>query len=150
MTGCRKSAGENAPRPQGDDSGVGLIASASGLLVALLFLAFSLQLILGLYATSVVRATLHDAASRAANRGVAATSPDFEQLATEAERSLGGMGERTNITLQAVDTDGDGTGDLVAGNAVAVPPRVVPRSIGGMIGLDEITVGVRVRIERPR
>lgn len=126
-----------------------MIASTAGLLVALLFLAFSAQVMLGLYATSVVRATLHDAASRAANHGAIGTT-DLEQLSAQAESSLGGMGRRTTISLEVVDTDGNGIGDVVAGEAVSVPPRLVPASVGGMIGFDEIRVGVRVRIERLR
>jgi hypothetical protein len=127
-----------------------MIASAAGLLVALMFLAFSVQIMLSLYATSVLRATLHDAASRAANHGTANAPADLEQLAAEAEASLGRMGERTQISLEVLDTDGNGIGDVIAGDARTVPPRVVPASVGGMIGFEEITVGVRVRIERPR
>lgn len=126
-----------------------MIGSVTGLLVVLLFLTFATQVMLGLYATSTLRATLHDAASRAANQG-AATSADLDRLAAEAEWSLGRMGERTTITLDVVDTDGDGAGDVVVGDAVAVPPRVVPRSVGGMVGFDDVRAGVRVRVERAR
>jgi hypothetical protein len=127
-----------------------MIASTAGLLVALMFLAFSVQVMLGLYATSVVRATLHDAASRAANHGAGHAPADLARYAAEAEASLGRMGERTSISLETVDTDGNGIGDVIAGEARTVPPRVVPASVGGMIGFEEISVGVRVRIERPR
>jgi hypothetical protein len=123
-----------------------VISSAAGLLVALLFVVFAAQVLLGLYATSTVRATVHDAASRAANEG--ATPGDLARLADQAEASLGTMGERTTVSLEAVDTDGDGGADVVVGRAVAVPPRVVPRSVGGMVGFDQVRVGVRVRIER--
>lgn len=126
-----------------------MIGSVTGLLVVLLFLTFATQVMLGLYATSTLRATLHDAASRAANQG-AATSADLDRLAAEAEGSLGRMSERTTITLDVVDTDGDGAGDVVVGDAVAVPPRVVPRSVGGMVGFDDVRAGVRVRVERAR
>lgn len=127
-----------------------MIASTAGLLIVLMFLTFSVQVMLGLYATSVVRATLHDAASRAANHGAAHAPTDLARYAAEAEASLGRMGERTRISLEEVDTDGNGIGDVIAGEARTVPPRVVPASVGGMIGFEEITVGVRVRIERPR
>jgi hypothetical protein len=127
-----------------------MIGSVAGLLVAVLFLAFAAQVLLGLYATSTVRATLHDAAARAANQGTATGSADLARLAGQAEASLGAMGERTTISLDTVDVDGDGAADVVVGRAVTVPPRVVPRSVGGMIGFDQIRVGVRVRIERLR
>jgi hypothetical protein len=60
------------------------------------------------------------------------------------------MGRRTEITLGVVDVDGDGVGDVVVGRAVSQPPRLVPSSMGGMVGFEEIDVGVRVRIERLR
>ncbi|MBN2622303.1 MAG: hypothetical protein JXA83_02985 [Acidimicrobiales bacterium] len=109
-----------------------------------------MQVMVGLYATSTLRATVYDAASRAASGP--ATPADLERLAAEAEDALGAMGRRpsTVIELEVVDEDGDGAGDVVVGRARAVPPRVVPPSIGGMIGFEEITAGARVRIERLR
>ena len=73
-------------------------------------------------------------------------------MAAEAEASLGEMGQRpsTVIELELVDEDGDGIGDAIVGRARAVPPRFVPSSMGGMIGFEQITAGVRVRVERLR
>ena len=51
--------------------GVGMVSSLAGLLVFLLFLLVATQVLVGLYATSTLRATLYDAASRAADGGVA-------------------------------------------------------------------------------
>jgi hypothetical protein len=110
-----------------------------------------MQVMFGLYATSTLRATLDDVASRAAAGG--GSSPaELARLADEAKASLGEMGQRpsTVIELELVDEDGDGLGDVVVGRAQAVPPRVVPPSIGGMIGFEQITAGVRVRVERVR
>jgi hypothetical protein len=131
-----------------DDRGVGMISTAAGFLVFLMFLMFATQVLYGLYARSTVRATLNDAASRAAN-GVA-DDDELVRLADEAERSLGRMGDRTTITLRLVDDDGDAAPDVVEGVAVADPPRFVPPSLGGAVGLGEITASVRVRIERFR
>ena len=128
-----------------------MFSASFGFLVFILFLFFAVQVMFGLYATSTLRATLHDAASRAAAGG--ATGPaDLARLAEEAEASLGEMGRRpsTVIELDVVDEDGDGVADVVIGRARARPPRFVPPSIGGMIGFDEITAGTRVRIERVR
>jgi hypothetical protein len=119
----------------------------AGILVFLLFLLLAVQVLFGLYATSTLRATVHDAASRAAAGG---GGGDLDRLAAEAEASLGRMGERTEVRLRLVDDDGDGAGDVVVGEAVAVPPRFVPPSIGGMIGFETIEAGVRVRVERTR
>jgi hypothetical protein len=130
------------------DRGLGLIGSVTGLLVTVLFLAFAVQVMLGLYATSTLRAVLHDAASRGAD-GLPPPGR-IDHLEAEARRSLGRMGERTTVELEVEDTDGDGLGDVVVGRAVTQPPRVVPPSIGGMVGFEEVQAGVRVRIERPR
>ena len=128
-----------------------MFATSVGFLVFLIFLFFAMQVMFGLYATSTLRATLNDAASRAA--AGAGTSPaDLEVLAREAEASLGEMGQRpsTVIELELVDEDNDGLGDVIIGRAQAVPPRFVPPSVGGMIGFEQITAGVRVRVERVR
>ena len=128
-----------------------MFSASFGFLVFILFLFFAVQVMFGLYATSTLRATLHDAAARAASGG--ATGPaDLARLAAEAEASLGEMGRRpsTVVELAAVDEDGDGVADVVVGRARARPPRFVPPSIGGMIGFDEVTAGARVRIERVR
>ena len=134
-----------------DDRGVGVFGTSIGFVVFLMFLFFAMQVMFGLYATSTLRATLDDAASRAATGGGTGAA-DLARLAAEAEASLGEMGRRpsTVIELEVVDEDGDGADDVVVGRARAVPPRFVPPSIGGMIGFEEITAGSRVRIERLR
>lgn len=140
-----------APARSRDDRGSGMVSAIAGLTVFLMFLLFAVQVLFGLYATSTVRATLHDAASRAAaGNPQGPQDRDLARLAAEAEDSLGAMGERTEITLRLVDDDGDGTGDAVEGDAVAVPPRFVPPSIGGMVGFEEVRASVRVRVERFR
>jgi len=132
------------------DAGAGVLSAAFGMVVFLAFLFFALQVMFGLYARSVVRATLDDAAARAAH---GATDPaTLDRTAADARASLGAMGRRptTVLTLAAADDDGDGTPDVVVGHAEAVPPRFVPRPLGGMIGFDRITASVQVRIERRR
>jgi hypothetical protein len=136
-------------RRRTSDRGTGLIGSVVGLMVVVLLLMLTTQVMLGMYATSTLRATVHDAASRAAGQGAAGPT-HLDRLAREAEASLGRMGDRTTITLDVIDVDGDGVADVVVGDGVATPPRVVPRSIGGMVGFDRVHAGVRVRIERPR
>jgi hypothetical protein len=131
-----------------DDSGVGMIPTAAGFVVFILFLLLAVQVLYGLYATSTVRGTLNDAASRAANGP--ASEAELRWLADDAERSLGGMGDRTTIELRLVDDDADGVPDVVAGSAVADPPRFVPPPFRAAAGLDDITVSVRVRIEQFR
>jgi hypothetical protein len=126
-----------------------VFGTVTGFTVALLFLFMAAQVMLGLYATSTLRAVLHDAATRAASDG--ATAPgDLDRIAREAEESMGGLGDHVSVHLSTVDVDGDGDPDLVVGQAVANPPRVLPTSIGGMVGFEEVQAGVSVRVERVR
>jgi hypothetical protein len=133
-----------------DDRGAGAFSTSIGFLVFLLFLFLAMQVMFGLYATSTVRATLDDAASRAANGPTGAA--ELARLAEEAEASLGEIGQRpsTVIELELVDQDGDGVGDVVLGRAQVEPPRFVPPAVGGMMGFERVTVSVRVRVERVR
>jgi len=129
-----------------------VFSTSVGFLVFLMFLFFAMQVMFGLYATSTLRATLNDAASRAAAGGGTVTAAELDVLAAEAEASLDEMGRQpsTVIELDLVDEDGDGLGDVVVGRARAVPPRFVPPSMGGMIGFEQVTAGARVRVERLR
>jgi Flp pilus assembly protein TadG len=131
-----------------DDRGTGMISTAAGFLVFLMFLLLATQVLLGLYAKSTVRGTLDDAASRAANGFP--SDRELRRIEDEARASLGRMGERTSTELRLVDDDGDAQPDVVSGTAIATPPRLVPVSLGGVGGLDQINVSVRVRIERFR
>jgi hypothetical protein len=131
-----------------DDRGVGMVPTAVGFVVFLVFLLLAVQVLYGLYATSTVRGALNDAASRAANG--AAGEAELARMADDAERSLGPMGGRTTILLRLEDDDADGVPDVVVGSALADPPRFVPSPLSGIGGLDDIDVSVRVRIERFR
>ena len=53
--------------PAADDRGAGLISTAAGVVVFLVFLLFAVQLLFGLYASSTVTAVANDAAVRAAS-----------------------------------------------------------------------------------
>lgn len=145
---CRSTAARLPS--EGGDRGIGVVSSVAGLLVFLSFLLLAAQVLISLFATSTVRSTLNDAASRAAGAGPSRPPAELAQLAADAEESLGRMGDRTTVDLVYVDDDGDGIPDVVEGRAVAVPPGFVPRSIGGTFGFDVIDVSVRVRVERFR
>lgn len=153
--GCRSGGGgsdraEHRDGDSGGDRGAGVLASAFGLLVFLLFLLLAAHVLLGLFATSTVRAALNDAATRAAAGGPSGSPADLARLADEAEASLGRMGERTTVELAYVDDDGDGLPDVVEGQAVAVPPGLIPRTLGGTFGVGVVDVSVRIRVERFR
>lgn len=126
------------------ERGTGLIATAAGVLVFLLFVLFAVQLLFSLYASSTITAVAHDAAARAA------TSPDDDLAAIELEarRRLGRVGDLATFTWSAEDLDGDGAPDSIALRVVASPPRLVPSSIGDGVGLGEIERTATARIER--
>lgn len=126
------------------DRGAGLLSTAAGVVVFLVFLLFAVQLLFGLYASSTVTAVANDAAVRAASAG----APSLQVIEADARRSLGEVGSSASFTWGMDDTDGDGEADTVVLEVVARPPRFIPASIGGAIGLDEIRRTVRVRGEQ--
>lgn len=133
-----------ADAPEGRDRAAGLLSTAAGVVVFLVFLLFAVQLLFALYASSTVTAVANDAAVRAAS----SEAPPREVIEAEARRSLGEVGATASFAWAIDDTDGDGLGDTVVLEVVARPPRVIPPSIGGALGLDEIRRAVRIRVEQ--
>lgn len=125
------------------DRGAGLLSTAAGVLVFLVFLLFAVQLLFGLYASSTVTAVANDAAQRAA----AAGAPPFEVIESDARASLGRVGDDAEFTWTLDDTDGDGVDDTVVLQVIAAPPRLVPTSIGSATGFGDIRRTVRARLE---
>ena len=128
-----------------DDCGAGLISSAAGVMVFLVFLMFAVQLLFGLYASSAVTAVANDAVQRAATQG----APPLEIIEAEARDNLGQVGDRATSRWRTEDIDGDGTIDTVVLEVVATPPRLVPTSVGSAAGFGEVRRTVRARIEAP-
>ena len=127
------------------DRGSGLISTAAGVVVFLMFLLFAVQLLFGLYATSTVTAVANDAATRAASRA----SPTLRAIEGEARTSLGRIGEDAHFTWAADDTNGDGRDDTVVLTITVRPPRFVPGSLGGS-SPSEIRRTARARLEVPQ
>jgi hypothetical protein len=123
---------------------VGLLSTAAGVVVFLVFLMFAVQLLFGLYASSTVTAVANDAATRAAS----GHAPSLAVIEAEARESLGRIGDGASFEWGVDDADGDGRDDTVVLEVVATPPRLIPASIGGAIGLDEVRRVVRVRAEQ--
>jgi hypothetical protein len=123
--------------------GAGLLSTAAGVVVFLVFLMFAVQLLFGLYASSTVTAVANDAATRAAS----AHAPSLAVIEAEARDRLGRIGDTASFEWAVDDADGDGEDDTVVLVVVATPPRLIPSSIGGSIGLDEVRRVVRVRAE---
>jgi hypothetical protein len=125
------------------ESGAGLLSTAAGVVVFLVFLLFAVQLLFGLYSSSTVTAVANDAATRAAS----ADAPPLSVIEAEARSSLGEVGKTATFEWGVDDSDGDGALDTIVLEVVARPPRFIPPSIGGSIGLDEVRRIVRVRSE---
>ncbi len=128
------------------DRGAGLISSAAGVVVFLMFLMFAVQLLFGLYASSTVTAVANDAAQRAATRA----APPLSIIEAEARAELGKIGDDATFTWTTDDANTDGQIDTIVLEVVAVPPRFVPESIGGAVGFGEVRRTVRVRSEEFR
>ncbi|MFL6204626.1 MAG: hypothetical protein ACJ739_04690 [Acidimicrobiales bacterium] len=126
------------------EEGAGLLSSAAGVVVFLVFLMFAVQLLFGLYSSSTITAVANDAATRAAS----ANAPPLDVIEAEARASLGEVGKTASFRWDVDDADGDGTSDTVVLEVVARPPRFIPRSLGNTIGVEEVRRVVRVRAER--
>jgi len=129
--------------PAPADRGAGLISTAAGVVVFLVFLLFAVQLLFGLYASSAVNAVANDAAARAAS----ADAPPLDVIEDQARASLGDVGAAATFAWSAEDADRDGEADTIVLQVVARPPRFIPASVGGAIGLEEVRRTVRVRLE---
>jgi hypothetical protein len=125
------------------DRGAGLISSAAGIVVFLVFMLFAVQLLFGLYSSSTVTAVANDAAQRAA----AGNAPPIEVIEADARANLGEVGDDAVFTWSTDDADRDGEDDTVVLTVVARPPRFVPTSMGDAVGFGEVRRTVRVRIE---
>ena len=126
------------------ERGAGLLSSAAGVIVFLVFLMFAVQLLFGLYSSSTITAVANDAATRAAS----ANAPPLDVIEAEARSNLGEVGKAASFRWDVDDADGDGTYDTVVLEVVARPPRFIPRSLGGSIGVEEVRRVVRVRAEQ--
>jgi hypothetical protein len=115
------------------ERGTGLIGTVVGVLVFLSFLLFATQLVLSLYATSVVTAVTYDAAKTVAGADAGASDDARREATVVARRALGRLGEQVELRWS---TDGD---DVVL--------RVrAPRA--SLLGDVERTVRVRVEAVR--
>lgn len=127
------------------DRGAGLISTAAGVVVFLVFLTFAVQLLFGLYASSTITAVANDAVQRAATRD----APPLPVIEAEARANLGQIGKEATFTWSTADTDGNDEDDTIVLEVVATPPRFVPRSMGSA-GFGEVRRVVRARLEVPQ
>ena len=125
-----------------DEAGAGIISSVIGVLVFLVLLLFAVQVIYGLYATSVVTAVTYDAAKAVAG------SDGGDQARAVAQRTavrqLGRYGSDVEFDWDASDAD------AIRLEVRARRPTVLPRQLVGDSFLGEIVRTVRVRRETVR
>ncbi|MDP9389553.1 MAG: hypothetical protein M3Q48_16965 [Actinomycetota bacterium] len=132
------------------EAGAGILGTVLGAGVFLLLLLFAVQVLVGLYATSVVTAATYDAAKSVAGADLAATPLAQADAERTAQAQLGDYGRRVTFEWGKVDEDGDGLPDAVLLRARAPRPSFLPQSLLGGVGLGDIQRTVRVRLERLR
>lgn len=129
-----------------DERGAGVIGTVAGVAVFLVLMLFGVQVLYGLYATSVVNAVTYDAAKEVAGSdGGSAAEADAE---ANARSRLGRFGE--GVDFEWHDTGGDATRDVVILTVRAERPSMFPRELLGDSVLGDIVRTVRVRFERVR
>lgn len=125
-----------------EERGAGVIGTVLGTGVFLLLMLFAVQVLVGLYTTSVVAAATYDAAKAAAGADAGpATLADAER---NAQAQLGDYGRRVVFDWSAT------TDDVVVLSARGPRPTFLPESLAGPVGLGDIERTVEVRKERVR
>lgn len=125
-----------------DESGTGVISTTLGAGVFLLLMLFAAQVLVGLYASSVVNAAAYDAAkSVAGSDGGEAARADAER---NAQSQLGTYGTRVTFDWSA------STDDTVRLIIHSPRPTFLPAALTGPVGLGDIVREVTVRREKIR
>lgn len=126
-----------------DESGAGIVSSMLGVFVFLLLLLFAVQVLYGLYATSVITAVTYDAAK------VVAGSDGGDEARAAAQRratdQLGRYAREVRFSWEGPDD-----ADVVRLRVEARRPSLLPRELVGDSFLGRIVRTVRVRREKTR
>jgi hypothetical protein len=132
--------------PVAGDSGTGLIATLAGVLVFLVFLLFTVQLLVDLYATSASTNAAFDGA-----RMVAGSRADHgDSAAMQAIRSAAEARVRAELGTfgGSIELDWSGSNDdTVQLRIEGDTPRFLFPGFSGPLGADHIDRTVRVRVE---
>ena len=120
------------------DRGAGLISTSFGLIIFIVFLLFAVQLLVNLYATSVVTSITYDTARDVAVLGRPPTQAEQAAAADRARQQLGAYGQSAQFDFDTSDP-----------TVVKLRVRVAnPRFINQYVGLDVIDRTVVVRVEQ--
>ena len=129
------------------DRGASIVAMSGGVLVFLTLLLAAVQILYGLYATSLVTAAAHEAAhdvasvDHSADR-CAAVGPAEARL----RDSLGDYADAARLTLEWTCSDPA----AVRLRVRATHPGLLPRQLAGITPLAELDRTITVRLEAPR
>jgi hypothetical protein len=126
-----------------DDRGAGLVGSIAGVAAFLVFVLFAVQLLVDLYATSVVTSVTYDAARRAATapEGPAAVADTVE---ADARDLLGRAGAAAVFTWDLSDPD------VVALRVAVDNPTFLWPGLDVRLGFEHVEREARVRVEALR
>jgi hypothetical protein len=129
-----------------DEGGTGLVGSLFGVTAFLLLLLFAVQVLVGLYTTTVVTSAATDAANELSHT-TDPTNRASQQAATDhATARLGAFAQRPGgFSLEWTGTDGD---DVVV-TVHARKMTLLPAAFGSALG-NRIDRTIRVRVERLR
>lgn len=125
-----------------DERGTGLIGTLIGVLVFVLLMFFAVQVLVGLYASTVVSSAAFDAARIMASPGAAQDPLARARAEAAAKHDLGRSGSTASFDWQARD-------DAIVLTLTASRPTMLPSSITAITD-KTISRTVRVRVERAR
>jgi Flp pilus assembly protein TadG len=124
-----------------DQAGAGLIATVAGVTVFLVLMLFAVQVLVGLYATSVVTAATYDAAKVLAGADTGDSAVARANAESGARSQLGRYGEKAVFGWE-------NDAQVVRLHVQAPRPTLLPRSLVRGVGVSEIERTVTVRVER--
>lgn len=133
--------------PTTAERGTTMLGTSAGFVVFLLLMFAAVQILFNLYATSIVTAAAHDAASAVAGLDAAddrcAAAADAEARFVEA---LGDYGQAGHAELfwDCIDPD------IVTVRVVAEHPTFLPAHLAGLVDLGHLDRTIVVRVERFR
>jgi hypothetical protein len=138
--------GKPCNRRTADSAGTGLIGTLFGVTAFLIFLLFAVQVLIGLYTTSLVTTTTLDAANELSHRADPADPAAQQGISDRAIDSLGAFGRAPGrIAFDWAGTDDD----VVVLTVHARKMTFLPSAFGSALG-NRIDRTVRVRVERVR
>lgn len=125
-----------------DEGGASILATIIGAGVFLLLMLFAVQVLVGLYTSSVVNAATYDAAKAVA--GSDGGDPAVAAARANAQSQLGSYGKRVTFDFSS------STPEVI--RVVATGPRLsfLPAALTGPVGLGDIRREVTVRREKVR